>query len=207
MRYTGSKNKVARREGADLNLKTPGSKSHATLLRKLTIIPGQHGVSKRRKKQSERGKQLREKQKLRFTFGVTDGQLKQLFAKAKSMRGNTGVILGQFLEQRLDNVVYRMGFAPTRASARQLVNHKHILVDGKLNSVASHQVTKGQTISFKKESTAKIPFIEASLTNKSVIMPSWVKREGLVGKVVETPDSSDIDKQVNMQSVIEYYSR
>jgi small subunit ribosomal protein S4 len=207
MRYTGSRNKVARREGTDLNLKTPGSKAHANLLRKLTIIPGQHGVTKRRKKQTERGKQLREKQKLRYTFGVTDTQLKMLFAKAKAQKGNTSVILGQLLEQRLDNVVFRMGFAPTRAGARQLVNHKHILVDGVLNSVASHQVKKGQTISFKNEKSAKIPYIEASLTNKNVIMAPWVQREGLVGKVVETPDSTDIEKQVNMQSVIEYYSR
>lgn len=207
MRYTGPKNKIARRENTDLSLKTPGTKAHATLLRKLNVFPGQHSV-KRRRKTSERGKQLREKQKLRFLFGVTERQLKAYFSKAKSMKGNTGVILSQFLEQRLDNVVYRLGFAPTRASARQLVNHGHVKVNDRVVTIASYRVLPGESISFRKqEKTAKIPYIETSLSNTTLILPSWLERKNTSGVVKLEPSSDDIEKQINMRSVIEFYSR
>ncbi len=123
MRYTGPRNKIARREGVDLGLKTPGSKSHARLLKKLNILPGQHGI-KGRKKLSERGRQLREKQKLRFMFGITEKQLKKYFLQASEKKGNTAIFLSRFLELRLDNIVYRLGFAPTRPCARQLVSQR-----------------------------------------------------------------------------------
>ncbi len=208
MRYTGPRNKAARREGADLGMKTPGSKSHASLLRKITMLPGQHGAgTKRRRKQSERGKQLREKQKLRFIFGVTEGQLKNYFSEAKNKKGNTGVMLGQLLEQRLDNVVYRLGFAPTRASARQLVNHGHVTVNGKMVSIPSFRVSEGMQIGFKKDATLKIPYIEVQLKNDTVIVPAWLERKNSQGLVKTLPTSESVEKQVNMRSVIEYYSR
>lgn len=206
MRYTGPRNKIARREGMDLDLKTSGSKAQASLLRKLNVPPGTHFKSRRRKKVSERGRQLREKQKLRFLFGVSESQLKSLYTKAVRIKGNTGTILAEFLERRLDNVVYRSGFAPTRAAARQLVNHRHITVNGKILSIASHELNKGDVLTFKKEASTKIPYIESVLGNKSRIIPAWIERRANASKVLE-PTSDDIDKQVNMRQVIEYYSR
>lgn len=208
MRYTGPRNKVSRREGEDLGLKTPGTKSHATLLKKLTIKPGQHGAgTRRRRKQSERGKQLREKQKLRFMFGVTETQLKNYYNEAVDTKGNTGVILGQLLEQRLDNVIYRLGFAPTRASARQLVNHGHVVVNDGVVSIASYRVSAGEIVAFEKDKTAKIPYIETQMANETLIVPEWLERKAVKGKVLKMPDSQSIEKQVNMRSVIEFYSR
>lgn len=206
MRYTGSKNKISRREGVDLGLKTPGTKSHAALLRRLNVLPGQHGLRGRRK-QSERGKQLREKQKLRFLFGITDRQLKKYFQKATRMKGNTGLFLGQLLEKRLDNMIYRLGFAPTRSSARQLVSHRHIKIGKKIVNISSYQVEKDEVITFAKEKTPKISYIESSLSNKDIIIPSWLEKKDYVGKLVTQPTSEEIEKQVDLRSVIEYYSR
>ena len=206
MRYTGPRNKIARREGADLGLKTPGTKSHAQLLKRINIIPGQHGL-KGRKKLSERGIQLREKQKLRFIFGITEKQLKNYFLKASVKKGNTAVFLSQLLESRLDNIVYRLGFAPTRASSRQLVAHGHILVNNKKLTIPSYQVKINDIISFDSEKTMKIPYIEKSLNNKDIIIPKWLERKVTIGKLISVPDSSEIEKQVNLRLVIEYYSR
>jgi len=208
MRYTGPRNKVSRREGVDLGLKTPGTKGHATLLKKLTLKPGQHGMgTRKRKKQSERGKQLREKQKLRFMFGVTETQLKNYYNESVNTKGNTGVILGQLLEQRLDNVIYRLGFAPTRASSRQLVNHGHVVVDSNVVSIASYRVKVGDKVAFKGDKAAKIPYIETQMANETQIVPDWLERKADKGKVAKMPDSQNIEKQVNMRSVIEFYSR
>ncbi len=206
MRYTGPKNKIARREGADLGLKTPGSKSHASLLRKINILPGQHGTRGKRKP-SERAKQLREKQKLRKIFGLTERQLKKYFNQAKKVKGNTGLFLSQLLEKRLDNVVYRLGFAPTRPSARQLVNHKHVKIDNKILSIPSYQVSIDENISLADEKTENIPYIEASLNNKSIVVPDWLDRKEKKGKLIKSPSSDDVEKQVNLRSVIEFYSR
>ncbi len=208
MRYTGPRNKVASREGEDLGLKTVGSKAHASLLKKLNIKPGQHGAgTRRRRKMSERSKQLREKQKLRFLFGVTETQLKNYYNVAKATKGNTSLLLGQLLEQRLDNVVYKLGFAPTRASARQLVNHGHITVDGKVVTIASFHLLKGAKIGFFKEKSTKIPYIEAQMKNETMIIPAWLEKKDSQGNIVHMPDSQEIEKQVNMRSVIEFYSR
>lgn len=190
----------------DLGLKTTGSKSQASLLKRLNVLPGQHSTRGRRK-QSERSKQLREKQKLRFLFGVTEKQLKNYYEKAAHMKGNTGVLLGQFLERRLDNVVYRLGLAPTRAAARQLVNHGHVTINDKIIDVSSYQVQNGDKIGFKKEKTLKIPYVESSLANKDLFIPGWFQKEGALGKLISAPTSEDIEKMVNMRSVIEFYSR
>jgi small subunit ribosomal protein S4 len=155
---------------------------------------------------SERGKQLREKQKLRFMFGITETKQKFYFNKAKMRKGNTGVVLGYLLESRLDNVVYRLGFAPTRASARQLVSHGHFKVNGTIVDIASYHVRPGEIISFNEEKSKKIPYIEASLA-ANLILPLWLERKGETGSLKVAPTSEEIEKQVLMQSVIEYYSR
>lgn len=206
MRIKGPRNKIARREGADLGLKTPGSKGHASLLRKLNITPGQHGARGKRK-QSERGKQLREKQKLRFIFGVTDRQLKKYFQKSIRMRGNTAANLSQLLEKRLDNIVYRLSFAPTRPSARQLVSHGHIKVNGRKVNVASYSVSLGEEVSLAQEKIKKVPYIELALTNKTVIIPKWLEKKDSTGKLTDEPTLEEVEKQVDLRSVVEFFSR
>ncbi|PIY72172.1 30S ribosomal protein S4 [Candidatus Roizmanbacteria bacterium CG_4_10_14_0_8_um_filter_33_9] len=206
MRHIGPKNRIARKEGIDLGLKTPGTKTHANLLKKINIPPGQHGTSRRRKV-SERGKQLHETQKLKYIFGTNMGQMKGYFKKAVKKTGNTGLFLSQFLEKRLDNIVFRLGFAPTRASARQLVNHGHIKVNDKKVSIASYQVKSSDIISFLDEKSIKIPAIEKSLSNKEMILPSWLEKKGIVGKVTSEPTSDLIEKQILLRLVIEYFSR
>lgn len=206
MRYTGPKNRVARREGMDLGLKTPGTKAHAGLLKKMNIFPGQHGT-KGRRKISERGRQLRETQRLKFIFGLSDKQLKNYFNQAVKKTGNTALFLSQFLEARLDNIVYRLGFAPTRASARQLVVHKHIKVNDKIVNIPSLKIKVGDIVSLASEKTQKIPAIERSLTRKDIIFPSWLEKKATLGKIVGDPTTELIEKQANLRLIIEYYSR
>ena len=205
MRYTGPKNRISRREGVDLELKTVGSKSHARLLKKLGVPPGQHGLRKRRKV-SERGTQLREKQKLRYMFGVTEKQLKNYFKKASLKKGNTALYLSHSLESRLDNIIFHLGFAPTRSAARQLVTHGHINVNGKKISIPSYQVRVGEEISLDEKST-KIPYIELCLNNKDTIIPSWLEKKATTGKLIAEPTQEVIEKLINLRLIIEYYSR
>ncbi len=206
MRYTGPKNRIARREGVDLGLKTVGTKSHASLLKRLNVLPGQHGTRKRRKT-SEYGRQVREKQKLRYMFGITESQLKNYFQKSVKKTGNTGLYLSQYLEQRLDNTVFRLGLVPTRAAARQLVSHGHIKVNDRKLAVPSYQVRSGDVITFAKEKSQKIPQVESTLVKKETIIPEWLERKGAVGKLVVLPNADIIEKQINLRLVIEYYSR
>lgn len=208
MRYTGPRNRIARREGMDLGLKTVGSKAHASLLKKMNILPGQHGT-KGRRKVSEYGRQVREKQKLRFMFSVTETQMKNYFKIASTKKGNTGVLLSELLERRLDNTLYRLGFAPTRAAARQLVCHKHIKVNGKMLNIPAYQVKIGDTLSFARETSTKIPYIETSIERPDVILPAWieVKAKAKEGTLISAPTSEIIEKQVNLRLVVEYYSR
>ncbi|MFN4212675.1 MAG: 30S ribosomal protein S4 [Microgenomates group bacterium] len=207
MRYTGPRNKLARREGIDLGLKTPGSKAHSRLLKRLNIPPGQHGIKKGGGKFSERRLQLREKQKLRFMFGVTERQLKKYFTQSIRKKGNTVVFLTRFLESRLDNIVYRLGFAPTRPAARQLVSHGHILVNDKKITIPSYQVELNDIISIDSEKATKIPYIEKFISNKDIIIPEWLERKGNMGKLISLPSSREIEKQVNLRLIIEYYSK
>jgi len=206
MRQIGPRNRIARRVGLDLGLKTLGSKSQACLLKRLNVVPGQHGTKKRRKV-SERAVQLKEKQKLRFIFGLTERQLKKYFKKASIKKGNTAFYLSQFLEMRLDNLVYRLGLTPTRPAARQLVGHGHVVVDGKKVTIPSYQVRVGETIGFINEKIMKIPYIEKSISNKDIIIPSWLEKKATVGKLIAEPTDDEIAKQINLRLVIEYYSR
>ncbi len=206
MRYTGPKNRVARRAATDLGLKTPGSKAQARLLKRLNLIPGQHGARSRRKF-SERARQLQETQKLKILYGVTAKQMKNYFEESVKKRGNTALHLVYLLEKRLDNIVYRLGFAPTRASARQLVNHGHMRVNENVVDIPSYKVKQGEVVSFTREKSSKIPYIEQILENKTILIPLWLEKKGLSGKMVKEPITEDIEKIINLQDVVEYYSR
>jgi len=206
MRHTGPRNRLARRQGADLELKTFGSKNHSRLMRLIGVPPGQHGVVKRRKV-SESSKQLREKQKLKFMFGVTERQMSNYFTKAKRAKGNTAKMLCQLLETRLDNVIYRSGFTPTRAAARQLVSHGHIALNGKKLSIASHQLSVGDTITFINSESAKIPHIDMAITRADFVAPSWLQRDGLSAVMKIIPGSEYLEKQLNLRLIIEFYSK
>jgi small subunit ribosomal protein S4 len=206
MRYLGPKNRISRREGVDLELKTVGSKSHARLLKKLNVPPGQHGVRKR-KKISERATQLREKQKLRYMFGITEKQLKKYFRRATMKKGNTALYLSQYLEKRLDNIIYHLGFVPTRASGRQLITHGHIVVNKKKVTIPSYQVRTGEEIGFVDDKTTKIPYVETSLNNKDVILPAWLEKKAITGRMISEPTQDVITRLINLRLIIEYYSR
>jgi small subunit ribosomal protein S4 len=207
MRQIGPKNRIARREGMDLGLKTPGSKSHARLLKKLNVPPGQHGSGRKRKKTSEHGMQLREKQKLRFIYGVNEKQLKKYFKKASEKRGNTAIYLADHLESRLDNIVFRLGFTPTRASARQLVCHGNIKVNNRVLDIPSAQLKMNDIVSIADEKATKIPYVEKNLANKEIIIPKWLEKKGSSGKLINNPSSEDMQKQINLRLIVEFYSR
>ena len=176
-------------------------------MKKINVPPGQHGTGGRIKKVSERGKQLRETQKLKYIFGLSSKQLKKYFMMAVKKTGNTGLFMCQFLEGRLDNIVFRLGFTPTRASARQLVCHQHIKVNDKLVNIASLQLKSGDVVSFADMKSQEIPAIEKALENKDATIPSWLERKGAVGKLTGVPGAELIEKQIILRLVIEYFSR
>lgn len=199
-RYTGPKNKLSRREGVDLFGK--GNK-----LRRATQSPGQHGPKGSRRRQSNYGTQLREKQKTKRLYGIMEQQFRRYFEKAAQFRGTTGEKLLELLETRLDNVVYRLGLAPTRAMARQLTSHGHVLVDGQRVSIPSYRVRPDQLVTL--DATAqKIPEVKARLEDKELpAPPEWLSRKATEGKVVRLPQRPEIDSPVNEQLIVEYYSR
>ncbi|OGG11850.1 30S ribosomal protein S4 [Candidatus Gottesmanbacteria bacterium RBG_13_45_10] len=204
-RYTGPKNRLARREGMDLGGKTIGSKAHASLLRRMGVIPGQHGV-KGKRKLSDFGVQLREKQKVKRLYGVMERQFRKTFEQAKKWKGNTGEKLLEFMERRLDNVVYRAGFSPTRGLARQLVSHGHVLLDGKRVNIPSYRVEKDMVISLGTKGL-EIPAVKKMLEDKALKTPEWLERKGPVGKIVRMPERTDITDDINEQLIVEHYSR
>ncbi|MBI2404640.1 30S ribosomal protein S4, partial [Candidatus Gottesmanbacteria bacterium] len=175
-RYTGPKNRLARRESLDLGLKTVGGKAHANLLKRLNVPPGMHG-SKGRRKLSDFGTQLREKQKVKRLYGVLERQFRKIFNWAKKWKGNTGEKLLEFMERRLDNLIYRIGFAPTRAAARQLVTHGHVLIDGKKVTIPSYLVSVDQVVTLKQKAM-EIPAIKKLLDDKAFHTPEWMERKG-----------------------------
>ncbi len=198
-RYTGPKNKLARKVGQDLGLKSNALK----VARRLNVRPGQHGRRMRRKV-SDYGVQLMEKQKVRYVYGVQEKYLRQLAMKNPLAIGQN---LLKMLEVRLDNVVYRLGFAPTRAAARQLVNHGHVLVNDKRLDIPSYNVSIGESIRLD-EKAAKIPYIAELLGEKGAAQPpKWLERKATVGKVTALPEREDITEGIEEQLVVEYYSR
>lgn len=193
MRYTGPKDRLSRREGVDLFGK--GAK-----LTRLGIPPGVHGP-KGLGKQSGYAKQLREKQKAKRIYDITE---KQFAAYVEASQKNKNLI--ELLERRLDNVIYRLGFAPTRPAARQIVNHGHVLVDGKRVDIPSFRVQEGQMVSL--DSTAlNIPEIKKSIESAEHTPAAWLDRKAAVGKIKRLPVKQDINEPISEQEIIEFYSR
>ena len=206
-RYTGPVEKLERRLGVDLAMKGERRLAGKSALAKRPYAPGQHG--QKRGKISEYGSQLREKQKAKFMYGVSEKQFRRLFAEAARRDGNTGAILVQLLEQRLDNVVYRMGFATTRRFARQLVTHGHILVDGKRVDIPSYNVKAGQKIEVIEKSKNNPQISRAlDLTSQTGIV-AWVdvEKDKRYGIFTRTPDREEIVIPVEERFIVELYSK
>ncbi len=206
-RYRGPVEKLERRLGVDLGLKGERRLAGKSALEKRPYPPGQHG--QRRTKLSEYGEQLQEKQKAKFMYGVSEKQFRALFAEANRKDGNTGAILIQLLEQRLDNVVYRMGFATTRRFARQLVNHGHILVDGKRVDIPSFRVKAGQKIEIKEKSKANPQVVRAMELTNQTGMVEWVdvEKDKLFGIFTRIPNRDEISIPVEERLIVELYSK
>ncbi|TMM45109.1 30S ribosomal protein S4 [Colwellia ponticola] len=204
-RYLGPKLKLSRREGTDLFLKS-GVRAIDTKC-KIETIPGQHGA--RRGRLSDYGVQLREKQKVRRIFGVLEKQFSNYYKEAARQKGNTGENLLQLLETRLDNVVYRMGYASTRAEARQLVSHKAILVNGVVVNIPSFTVKAEDTVSVREKSKTQARIIAALELADQREKPLWVEvdTKKLEGVFKRVPDRSDLSAEINEQLIVELYSK
>jgi small subunit ribosomal protein S4 len=206
-RYRGPVERLERRLGVDLGLKGERRLAGKSALEKRPYAPGQHG--QRRVKISEYGLQLQEKQKAKFMYGVSEKQFRTLFKEANRREGNTGEILIQLLEQRLDNIVYRMGFATTRASARQFVNHGHVLVDGRRVDIPSYRVKPGQKIEIREKSKTNPQILRSiELTNQTG-MVDWVDvdKDKLFGIFTRIPEREEIAIPVEERLIVELYSK
>jgi small subunit ribosomal protein S4 len=206
-RYTGSVCKLCRRERQKLMLKGQKCFTEKCPIEKRNYAPGQHGLS-RRSKVSEYGIQLREKQKIKRSYGLLETQFRNYFEKATRQKGRTGENLVKLLERRLDNVVYRLGFAPSRKSARQLVRHRHIIVNEQLVDIPSYLVAPGDVIKIKDRSK-KLDMIHSSLKRIKDSMYSWlsVDKATLSGTFLQVPERSEIPLNANEQLVVELYSK
>ena len=199
-RYIGPKSRIARRFGEPIF-------GADKVLSKRNFPPGQHG-NNRRRKTSEYGVMLAEKQKAKYTYGVLEKQFRNMFDKASRASGITGEILLQNLECRLDNVVYRLGIAPTRAAARQLVNHKHITVDGKVVGIASYSVTPGQIVGVRERSKS-LEVIQNALAGFNHSKYPWIEWDENLksGKLLHKPERADIPETIKEQLIVELYSK
>ncbi len=206
-RYTEAVCRLCRREGVKLYLKGDRCYSDKCAVSRRPQAPGQHGGNRR--KQSEYGIQLREKQKARRIYGVLENQFENYFRKAESMKGITGENLLQLLERRLDNVVYRLGFASSRPQARQIVRHGHITVNGKKVNIPSYLVEAGDVIAVKERSASEIEHFKALKEGPGRSIPQWlsVDYEKLEGKVEALPARSDIDYEIQEHLIVELYSK
>lgn len=203
-RYTGPKLRVMRREGLDIGLK---SSAKTSVSKRLTVQPGQHGHKTSRKKVSSYGQQLREKQKVKRMYGMLERQFARFFNMALKQKGNTGENLVNLLERRLDNIVYRLGFAPTRAAARQLVSHGHIYVNDARVSIPSFIVPEKAAISLSDKAYNTVHVQNAVTLVKEGELPQWLSRQGKKGLVVSMPTRDDVGAAIHEASIIEYYSR
>ncbi len=201
-RYTGPKEKIARRYGVALF-----GPSKALELR--NFPPGQHGARNTRRKLSDYGIALAEKQKLRHTYGVLEKQFRRFFAEAVRRKGVTGTILLQLLEQRLDNVVYRMGFANSRFASRQMVGHGHVTVNGHRVNISSAIIKAGDVVAVKSSPRSQQLANRFLDLTQGVVIPDWVTvdRDKLTGTVNRAPEREEIEVFVNEQLVVELYSR
>ena len=200
-RYTGPTTKIARKFGEPIF-------GPDKVLEKKNYPPGMHGINKKRKKVSEYGIQLQEKQKAKFTYGVLEKQFANTFKKASRMPGVTGEILLQLLESRLDNVVYRLGIAPTRAAARQLVSHRHVTVNGKVVNIPSFSLKSGDLVGVREKSKS-LEAVTDSLTSNRYTKYSWLEwdNDQYVGKYLNNPERSDIPENIKEQLIVELYSK
>jgi len=208
-RYTGPKCRLCRREKVKLFLKGDRCFSaNCPIEKKGAVPPGQHGLKSSRR-QSDYGKQLREKQKTKRIYGLTESHLKNYFKKAIKVRQTTGEFLLQMLESRLDNVVYRMGFACTRAEARQLVSHKSIHVNASLINVPSYQVSPGDIITIREKAKKQQRIVDALSVTEQYGFPSWVEvnSKEMIGTFSSLPDRVDLGSDINEQLVVELYSK
>lgn len=200
-RYTGPSTKIARKFGEPIF----GPDKY---FEKKNYPPGMHGALKRRKKSSEYGIQLKEKQKAKFIYGVLERQFAKTFSRAERTKGITGVILLQLLESRLDNVVYRMGIAPSRAAARQLVSHRHITLNGKVMNIPSAILRPGDVVGVRERSKS-LEVINDSLGSNRHAKFSWLEwnAESYTGKFVNVPEREDIPENIKEQLIVELYSK
>lgn len=200
-RYIGPKSKIARKFGEPIY-------GPDKVLEKKNYPPGFHGQARRRRKVSEYGVQLKEKQKAKYTYGVLERQFRKLFEKAQSSKGITGEALLQLLESRLDNVVFRLGIAPTRAAARQLVSHKHITVNGQVSNIPSRILRPGDLVGVREKSKS-LEKITESLTSKRYVKSAWLEWDdaALVGKFLNIPEREEIPENIKEQLIVELYSK
>lgn len=199
-RYTGPKHKLARREGINIL-----EKNSPSLDRRLNVLPGMHGL-RRSRKLSEYGRELREKQKTKRMYGILEKQFRKYFKMALKKKGATGKALLQLLEIRLDNILYRLGLVSTRTFARQLIVHGHVRVNNQKIDRPSYQVKEGDVISLT-EKAMEIPSVKKLLSEKNIILPPFLKREGPRGMFVKTPEREDINVPIDEKLIIGYYSR
>lgn len=207
-RYIGPTCKLARREGADLSLKSPARALDSKC--KLEQKPGQHGATARKGKLSDYATQLREKQKVKRIYGLLERQFRNYYKKASTKKGNTGENLLQLLETRLDNVVYRMGFAITRPSARQLVSHRGVLVNGKSVNLPSYQVKAGDAIELSEKAQKQLRVQESLTVSQQMdLSPSWVEVDSqkFTGVFKAVPDRADLPADINEALIVELYSK
>jgi len=204
-RYLGPKCRLCRREKMKLFLKGERCSTHCPIEKKGAIPPGQHGLKASTRRQSDYGRQLREKQKVKRIYGLSERHLKNYFQKAFKLKQATTEALFQMLESRLDNVIYRLGFAPSRSLARQLVLHKHVLVDGKKVNIPSYQLKSEQTVSLGDKALALL-IIKKALAEKTKT-PDWLKKKAAVGQIVRLPKRDEIESDIDDQLIVEYYSR
>ncbi|MBO7222669.1 MAG: 30S ribosomal protein S4 [Kiritimatiellae bacterium] len=199
-RYTGPKSKIARRFGEPIY-------GPDKVLDRRNYQPGMHG-QKRRGKLTEYGQQLREKQKAKYIYGMLEKQFRIFFERARAKEGNTGALLLQMCESRLDNVVYRLGIAPTRPAARQLVSHKHIVVDGKVVNVPSFIVRPGMVVAVREKNKDMVAIVD-SIKNPRVGKYDWLEWDeaNMAGTFTRIPEVAEIPEKIDMQTIVELYSR
>lgn len=208
-RYTGPDCRLCRRFGEKLMLKGEKCSTPKCPLEKRNIPPGEHSQARRRSRISERGLQWQEKQKVRFSYGVLERQFRRFFNEAKKSLGATGETLLILLERRLDNVVYRLGFADSRAQARQIVRHGHILVNGRRTDIPSFLVKAADIIKWREASKKTKYYKTMAEKIDGKIIPSWLTldKESMTGKVLNLPGKDDIEAGFNEKAIVEYYSR
>lgn len=200
-RYRGPKSKIARKFGEPIF-------GPDKVFEHKNYPPGMHGLSAKRRKKSEYGLQLREKQKAKYTYGVLERQFRSLFKKASASKGITGEVLLQLLESRLDNVVYRMGIAKTRAAARQFVSHRHIIVNGNVVNIPSYLVKPGDVVGVREKSKS-LEEITGSLHSRRGSRYEWLEwdNQQMVGKFLNRPERAEIPENIKEQLIVELYSK